>query len=127
MDVEDTNFGKAGPGRPKGSQNKRTAMMEAIGRTFNEGEVGFWLKVCERVDANDSVALKVVADRLTAAKKSVKVDASIEHSRREFSDTERVERLASVFERGGEARDRLAALMGHVAGNDRPADGGGEE
>lgn len=119
--------GGRGPGRPAGSKNKRTEMLEAIERKFDKGEVGFWEKVCERAGENDATAMKIIADRLTPTKKAVQIDGSLEHSRREFSDTERVERLASILAGGGEARDRLAALLGHVAGDDRPADGGGEE
>jgi hypothetical protein len=118
-------------GRKPGSKNKRTEMLEAIGGEFTDGEIGFWKKVCEAVGGDNSTmaatAMKIIADRLTPTKKAVQIDGSLEHSRREFSDTERVERFASIVAGDSAARDRLLAVLGHLAGNDRPADGGSEE
>lgn len=133
-----------GKGRGKGNRNKRSYIREALQAQYEakatvkaesegteaepvDGEACFWQAEVDLAMGGDAQARSSIAKRLEPELRSMQLDASLEHSDREFSDTERVERLASVFERGGEARDRLVAILGHLVGDDRSTDGGGEE
>lgn len=51
-------------GRPKGSQNKRTIIREALQATFPDGELGFWLAVATQAKAGDLQAAGMIANRL---------------------------------------------------------------
>ena len=64
----------ASRGRKKGSKNKRTALLDAVGEVFEEGEVGFWQKVCELAMAEDTACLQIIAKRLQPELQSVKVE-----------------------------------------------------
>lgn len=51
-------------GRPRGSKNKRTLIREALAKTFDDGETGFWLSIASMAKGGDMQAAQMVADRL---------------------------------------------------------------
>ena len=116
-----------GDGRKKGSKNRSTLLREAIAGKYTDGEVGYWRSVCDYAEGGEMVALNIIAKRLEPELQSVKIDANLNHSQREFSDTERMERVASTIAAGGEGADRLRNLLRSLVSDDRPADGSGSE
>ncbi len=58
-------------GRPKGKQNKRTIVRNAIEKTFKDGEAGFWQSIAVVAKEGDLQAISMLASRLTPPFKPV--------------------------------------------------------
>ncbi len=58
-------------GRPKGKQNKRTIVRNAIEKTYEDGEAGFWQSIAVLAKEGDLQAISMLASRLTPPFKPV--------------------------------------------------------
>lgn len=73
-----TNLTGPGPGRKKGSKNKRTAVLDALEAVYKkqgeEGELGFWKGVARQAKNQKCIqSQKLIADRIQPSLKAVEV------------------------------------------------------
>lgn len=58
---------KAAPkprGRPRGSRNKKTIIRDALAATWGDGEISFWMAVCEQAKKGCTQSQGLLAGRL---------------------------------------------------------------
>lgn len=139
MNVEDTNFGKAGPGRPKGSKDKRTILREVLQEHYQnladeagdtdpvDGEKSFWKAEVAFAAAGETQARTNLVKRLLPELKSVELKADVDVGRKHLSATELRERLIASIVDGDPGGAGIAALLAGVDAAGGSTDGGDQE
>lgn len=56
-------------GRPRGSRNKKTIIRDALAATWGDGELSFWMAVCEQAKGGCTQSQALLANRLQSTLK----------------------------------------------------------
>ena len=56
-------------GRPRGSRNKKTMIRDALAATWGDGELSFWMAVCEQAKGGCTQSQALLANRLQSTLK----------------------------------------------------------
>lgn len=69
-------------GRPRGSRNKKTIIRDALAATWGDGELSFWMAVCEQAKGGCTQSQALLANRLQSTLKPASEVVTLPPSKR---------------------------------------------
>ena len=69
-------------GRPRGSRNKKTMIRDALAATWGDGELSFWMAVCEQAKGGCTQSQALLANRLQSTLKPASEVVTLPPSKR---------------------------------------------